>query len=772
MLGLTILGLATSPSPGQGIDLLGRPVGEIQVQGLISVPEQLVHNQVRLRPGSPYDARVVQEDIVRITHLGRFKNVQAQVQPQPDGSVVVIYVLTEQPLLTAVTVQGNKAIPTEDLLGMVGLLPGDPAFGHLIDRGIHQIQSAYEKAGFFSTSVTYDQQLLDEKGELVFKVREGPKIRIRQMTFQGIAAFTTKQLRSKIKSTTYIPILRPGVLNRQELDNDAARIREFYNQRGYLDAQVGRKIDLSPDQKDAAVTFLVDEGRLYTVSAIRVEGNTIFNTTQVIEAMPLKVGDVFTTHLLDSSQRALRDLYGTLGYIQAGVQIDRLFHDKLPQVELLVRVREGRPYLVGTVSVRGNQLTQDKVIMRSIRGLGQGRRFDSAGMRATEQMLKQSSLFSDAKITILGDPEDAYRDVLIEVKEANTGSLSFGAGISSDAGIVGAIDLIQRNFDVADPPESPGEFFTGKSFRGAGQYFSLSLQPGDELSRYAVSFREPYLLDMDVSLDTSLFFFERQREDWDEQRSGGSFGLGRRFGDVWSASIRFRAEEIEISNINTDAPIDAFQVQGDSLITSIGVVVGRNTTDNRIFPTRGNRIQLELTRTGALGGDFDFTRVNLEFNQFWTLDEDFFGRRTVLSARVEVGHIVEQDEAPLFERLYAGGHRDFRGFRFRGVGPRGIRNDTRTVGDDPVGGDWLLLFGLQYDFPVFQDVVRGVLFLDTGTVQDDLGFEEYRVSAGAGIRLKIPFLGQAPFALDFAVPIVKEPNDETQVVSFDLALPF
>ena len=280
--------------------------------------------------------------------------------------------------------------------------------------------------------------------------------------------------------------------------------------------------------------------------------------------------------------------------------------------------------------------------------------------------------------------------------------------------MLGAIDLVQRNFDIADVPESLGEFFTGKSFRGAGQFFAMTLQPGDELSRYSVQFREPYIFDSSYSFDTNLFFFEREREDWDEQRLGAHLGLGHRFGDVWSGSVRLRTEEIEISDIEASAPIDAFAVEGDSTITSINLIVSRNRTDNLIFPTSGNRLSLEINRTGVFGGDFDFTRAELTFKQFWPVDEDFFGRRTVVSLRLELGYIFEDDEAPLFERFYAGGHRNFRGFQFRGVGPRGVRADTLTLGEDPVGGDWQFLLGLEYNFPIYKDVVRGVVFMDSG----------------------------------------------------------
>jgi outer membrane protein insertion porin family len=95
-----------------------------------------------------------------------------------------------------------------------------------------------------------------------------------------------------------------------------------------------------------------------------------------------------------------------------------------------------------------------------------------------------------------------------------------------------------------------------------------------------------------------------------------------------------------------------------------------------------------------------------------------------------------------------------------------------VLGDEPVGGNWLFLLGSEYNVPLYQDVFRGVLFIDSGTVQKDIGFDRYRLAVGAGVRIKIPFLGQAPFALDFAFPIAEQNGDDTQVFSFDLAVPF
>lgn len=769
---------AAAAARGQGVDLANRPVAEVRIQGLKQVTDELVRNQLRMVPGEPYDAKVVEADIVRITHLGRFDAVTAQVEPRDDGAVILTYVVTEQPLIADVQFVGNKAVTDQDLFEKVLLRTGDPIDPFLIDSGKRAIREVYEDKGFFVVDVQTDDELLAESNILIFRIREGPLVRIRGIAFEGNTSFADHELRSRIKSETYFPIFKKGELNREQLELDATRVRDFYRERGYLDAEVGRRIDIAPDQKGATVVFVVSEGRRYTVDQVRIEGNALFPTDQILHRMSMRTGDVFSTDKLRQSRDALVDMYGKLGFIETQVEINRLFHEDQPLVDLLVQIREGKSYVVGQVSIRGNEVTKDKVILRQLRGMEPGRPFDRSGVELTQRRLSESPLFSEAAVTIDRNLDAPSRDVLIDVKEQNTGSLSFGAAVGSDSGVLGAIDLIQRNFDIADVPESWGELFSGKAFRGAGQYFALTLQPGDELSQYRVSFREPYLFESDFFLDMSAFIFERERDVYDEGRIGGSLGIGQRFGDIWSASVAVRYEDIDISNIESDAPVDVFEVEGKSILTGAGIKATRDTTDSLFFPSRGSRWNIGLEQVGALGGDYTFPKLAMDYNKFWTVDEDFFERKTIVRLRNELGYIFDGDEAPVFERFYAGGHRTFRGFEYRGVGPRGIRADTGTVGDDPVGGDWMFLLGLEYSVPVWggptpsQDLLRMVFFTDTGTVQEDIGFDEYRISVGMGIRLKIPFLGQAPFAVDFAYPILKEDGDETQYISFDLAVPF
>jgi outer membrane protein insertion porin family len=767
---LACLGFLAVAAHAQPADLAHRPVADVRVEGVREVDQQLVRNQIRMRAGRPYDPDTVARDIENITRLGRFSSVRARVEPNDDGTLTLVYTVEEQSLLADVRVVGNRALSDQRLLEAAALRAGQARDPFLIARGRDRVTDLYRERGYYLAEVTVDEETLEETGVLIYSVREGPRVRVRNVRFLGNEAFEDDLLAGRVRTREYFPLLERGVLSEERIARDVNRVREYYRDRGYRDVRVGRRITLSDDQLDAVVTFIVDEGPQYLVEEIVFEGNTEVSDAQLIEAMPLKRGDVFSADTVQRAHTAVEDLYGKAGYIlaESGIEIrDLPVGDN--RLRVVVRLNEGRPHTVGGVVIRGNNITKDNVLRRHIRGIRPGRVLDTSGVAATEDRLLQSGLVSEARVTLQQTPEDEVRDVLIEVKEARTGSLNLGAALSSDAGVLGSFSISQRNFDIAAWPESWEHLISGQAFRGAGQQFDLHLQPGSELQRYQVRFTEPHLAESDYSLSTDAFYFTRDRHRHDEERLGGSVGFGRRFGDVWSANVTTRVEAINIRDIGPKAPRDVFDVRGSSVVDTLGFSVVRNTTDSWVFPTRGSRLSLGAEQAGAFG-DYSFTRATAEYKTYWTVDEDFLGRKTVLSLRLEAGQIF--GSAPVFERFYAGGHQTFRGFNYRGAGPRGIRNDTGRVGEDPVGGDFLFLAGLEYNFPVWEEALRGVVFVDSGTVDHSVRFDKYRVSVGAGVRLRLPILGQAPIALDLAYPIVREPGDDKQIFSFNVALPF
>ncbi|MEM7577819.1 MAG: outer membrane protein assembly factor BamA [Planctomycetota bacterium] len=761
----------------QGIDPANRPIAAVRITGLEEVPEPLVRNAIRLEAGGAYDGDRVQADVQRITRLGRFSKVVATVADDPNGGgVIVTYELEEQPLLRSVELRGVKSIEQSDLRAAIVLRAGDPADVFLVERARQQIVDAYEAEGFFRVQAEVDEALLEEQQQLRFNVVEGPRVRVRDIRFEGNTTFTAEELDKEVKQQQYFPVFRKGHLDQGLLTLDAARVRTYLQARGYLDAQVDRRIDISPDQREAVVTFVVSEGSRYTVSDVRFSSGDgtplLLPETQMLLAMSLKPGAVFSSDKVQGSAEAIADLYGKLGYRDVAVNIARRFAADRPEVRLDVSIEQGKPTTVGKVIVSGNDLTQTRVVLREVRGMTPGRRFDKTGEDRTRQRLNDSPLFRDTSVTVLGDPDDEIRDVLIEVSERNTGSIAFGANLSSDLGIGAAIDINQRNFDILDFPDSWGDFTSGKAFRGGGQVFDLTLSPGAENSTYAVSWRDPAFLDSDYSLGFSGFITDRERSDFTEGRKGGTVRVGKRFGDVWSGSVGGRYTQVDIDDIDEDEAItDVFDVEGESDLTSLEFNVRRSTTDSNIEPSRGSRLDLGLEQVGLFGGDYDFTRASAGVTKFWTVDEDFLGRKTVVLASAATTYILQDDEAPIFERVFAGG-RSFRGFEFRGVGPRGIVASTGAVSEDAAGGRFSLLTTLQYEFPLIDQYLRGVVFTDQGTVDDDIDLSDWRVSVGAGLRMKIPFLSQAPFAVDFAVPVIEEEGDEEELISFTLDIPF
>ncbi len=770
-----------------------RPVRAVRLLGLERTDPQLAQNQVRTRAGQPLNPETVRADVVRLNRLGRFRELNARVQPLDDGSVDVLFQFAETPIIQAVDIVGNRQVPNSEIQPFIDLLRDTPIDEFQLGAARSAIEKVYRDKGYFQATVTIDEKEL-ENGVVLFRVAEGERVRVTDIRFEGNASFEPRQLTPNIKTTT-AGIFETGPVDNEQLDRDVASLLEFYRNRGYLDVRADRQVVFSPNGREAIVKFIVSEGPLYTLRSVRAEtpgddklrsGSppTVFSVGQLAGLMEIKAGDVYAVDKIRRSLDAARNAYLQMGYVDVQIASFELRDPDKPEVDLLLVISEVRPFKTGMIRVKGNDTTQDKVIIREL-NIKPERPLDASAERIapgrppvsrTEQRIIDTRLFAPGSVKLTIQPEDpaepGYRDLLIEVQETNTGSLSFGAAVNSDAGVTGLISLRQRNFDVADVPDSFGEFLAGRAFRGAGQDFNITLAPGTEVQEYAIGLTDPNLLDSDYSGSIGGSFRQRRYDEYDEDRLRLRFGFGRKFGERWAGNVLFRAENIRIEDIESDAPVDLFEVEGNNALTGIGFQLTRSTVDARFRPTKGSRLQFEAERVGAMGGDFEFTRLNASHIVFFPVYESFLGYKTILSFKTEATYIPEgSDNAPVFERIYLGGT-SFRGFNFRQVSPKGIRNDNGQVGDDPVGGTWGFFTGVEINQPVWQDIVSVVGFVDTGTVTDEIGFDEYRVSAGLGLRIYVPAIGPVPLAFDFGFPILKEDGDRERVFSFSFDLPF
>lgn len=777
-----------------------RAIREVKLVGVRDQDMDLVGAQVRARVGSPLSAETVRGDVSRLTRLGRFKEILAEVTPLEDGSVELVYRCTPTPIIDDVQAVGNRQITDNELSGEISLLRNTPLDEFQLGSAANRIRRLYRNKGYYNASVKIEQEVVEDKVVVVFRIIEGDRVKITDIRFKGNEAFTSRQLGPNVKTETS-GLFQSGEIDEEKIDQDVANIVTFYKDRGYLDIRADREMTFSPNGKEAVLTFLVAEGRVYTLREVKAVGSDpekrdsgirppgkqlpprVLSMEQLAGLMEMKPGDVYSQDKIRSSMDALRNAYARMGYVDARVQRFELRDENKPEVDLLLVVDEGRQFKAGLITVSGNDITQRKIILDEMDMIRPDRLLDNSSVRSgdrvitnAERKLEESRLFEQGSIKLTVQPEKpenpGYRDVLVEVKETNTGSFNFGAAVSSDAGVTGLISLNQRNFDVADTPDSFSEFISGRAFRGAGQIFNISLAPGTELQTYSISLTDPTLFDSDYSGTIAGSYRQREYDEYDEDRITGRLAFGRRFGERWGGNITVRAEQVDIRDIDNDSAVDLFEVEGDNPITGVGLNLIRNTLDSRFRTTEGTRLELGVERVGLLGGDFDFTKLSAEYVVYFPIYEDFLGRKTVMHVRTAASYIPEgPDEAPIFERYFLGGS-TFRGFRFRTISPKGIRNDTGELGDDPVGGTWSFFAGTEIEQPVFQDVISVVGFLDTGTVTDDIGFDDYRVSVGAGLRFRVPFLGPAPLAFDFGFPLVKQYGDRERVFSFSIDFPF
>ena len=358
-------------------------------------------------------------------------------------------------------------------------------------------------------------------------------------------------------------------------------------------------------------------------------------------------------------------------------------------------------------------------------------------------------------------PPTVDLDVLLE--EARTGRFMFGMGVNSNLGVTGQIVIDERNFDWRKIPTSWSEIVNGTAWRGAGQGFRLEAMPGNRVQRYLVSFTEPYLYLPGFSdpfvLSLSGFFFDRRYFDWDEQRLGGRISLGTRVTHDLSVTAALGLQNVNIHDprvVGLVPELDA--VLGDNSLFSGRFSITHDTRDTPFNATEGHFIELAYEQ---VFGTFDYPRGDIEFRKYFLVRErpDGSGRHT-LSYNFRVGFSGSQ--TPIFENYFAGGYSSLRGFEFRGAAPVGAAGVI-------VGGEFQFLGSLEYQFPLTaDDMIRGVVFTDYGTVEEkiEINSDNYRIAPGFGLRVAVPALGPAPLALDFAFPIAHADTDQIENFSF------
>lgn len=350
--------------------------------------------------------------------------------------------------------------------------------------------------------------------------------------------------------------------------------------------------------------------------------------------------------------------------------------------------------------------------------------------------------------------------VKVRVGETQTGIIQASIGVNSDIGLQGMIKLEERNFDIFKLPKS---FFRVEdwrnAFRGGNQLFRIEASPGQNYSRYEATWQQPYLFHTNFSFGVSGFYYNRYYDEWKEDRLGGNLSLGYSLTPDLRLNMFLGAQNIEIHNRIDPMPPDLEKVLGKNEMYTAGINLTHDTRDSRYLASEGHSYSFGVEHAM---GTWNFTRANYDLRKYFTLWEraDTSGR-WILGLRSAAG--ITESGTPIYERYYGGGFSSIRGFEYRGVSPR--------WGSSSIGGCFEFYNSAELIFPITaDDMVRGVVFVDSGTVESKISKwdQNYRVTAGFGLRITIPMMGPVPIAFDFAFPLSKDPMDQTQVFAFSI----
>ena len=746
--------LPAPPAPAQAAEGPDTVV-EVRVEGNQALTPREVLSHVKTRAGATFSEELIRADEQALLKTRRFENVVA-TKAQTDKGVIVTFRVAERPLVESVTFQGGKVFTGKQLAQAVTLAAGDPIDRFQIDSGARAIEAKYRSKGHHAASVTVDPDALQQR-RVVYRIVEGQQVFVRAVRFNGNNTLTARELRGAVKTRKRLWPFITGAMDDETVDRDVLDLKTHYRDKGFLDVQVDRELGF--DGKKAVVTFLIEEGVRYRIRKAVFQGAAVFTEAELGGDLDLVPGAFYDALALRRDVQHVQDRYGEIGYIYAGVGTRIVYTETPGLIDLVYNIEEEGQFRVGRIEIRGNDLTRMNVIRRQVQ-FYPGQWYNTVAARQTEQRLKESELFDRAEITPFGEAP-GVRNALVEVSEAKTAHFIIGAGVSSSAGLLGNISYTENNFDILAWPGSWRQVAQGRAFKGAGQVFSISAEPGTEFSRFKVAWREPYLFDKPYSLGTTAFLFTSGRETYDETRYGGILSLGRRYKNRWYGEVSTRAEAVEVSGLSHDAPPDVVKVEGTTPLLGVKALLAKDRTDSTWLPSKGDRIVMSYEHVFS---DFNFDVVNGDYHVYRTIYVDPLDRKHILAGRLSAGYIL--GEAPVFERFYGGGLGSIRGFRTRGISPR--QGPTHEV----VGGQFLTFIGGEYSYPLVGEQLRGVVFLDTGTVESDASLGGYRASVGFGVRWHVPFMGSVPMSLDFGFPLVKDAQDDTQIFSFSMGWRF
>ncbi|MBF0441438.1 MAG: outer membrane protein assembly factor BamA [Oligoflexales bacterium] len=728
-------------------------VVEIIVRGNSKVESDAILATIGTVVGKPIVPSIISKDIKKLYELGYFSEIHL-FKKNVEGGIRLIIEVKEKPSIMEIKFVGLEEITEEDLSKKLQTKKYTIVNEATITNDLRLIEKQYLEKGFYLAQATYTlEKIKDNENEvtLTYNVKEGGKVQVGSIDILGNKYFTTSEIISKFMSkplTRTSAFSSPGSVYLDEMVNrDVEALSYFYKDFGFAEVKVSKPVQVMDSSWEfVRITMEVEEGIQYNVGSIDVSGDLLYTKEELFEWMKLKPGELFRFSKFRADVEMLIDKYGDKGYAFVDVNPKHVFDREKKIVHLNYEITKGEKIYFGEMTIVGNTKSRDNVIRREVE-VADSELYSGTKLTSSKQNIERLGFFEEVQTIRQRDEKEAnVLNYKFKVKEKPTGQLQaavgFSPGSTAESNWFGQGSYREEN----QSGKAWKVNLTGKW--NGGRNYSLETgitDPRVNDSKWSLGFGASWQHEIQVITDGV---------NVEEKRIDASVTVGR---DIIEKIRGFTTYKISKITQNSDAfLLDRFTDNG--IESSLILGLSRNTTNNYLDPTEGNKATISQQITGGkiLRGDSQYLEslfsdaqyIPIDFTETYRTYLRFYGVLGLLNT-------YEDKPIPFSVRYRMGGPMDLRAYGYKTIGPK--YNILQAPGDMPksinYGGTKKLLFQIEYFFPIIQEAnIKGLFFTDFGKVyRDDENIElkKFTHDVGFGFRWITPI---APFRFEWAYP--------------------
>lgn len=746
---LSVLGMAGIILPAGAVT-----VSRVEVSGTKRMDSESVRILTGVKIGDEVGSARTNEIVKKLHDSGYFSRINVSMV----GNVLKID-LTESPVISQVTVEGNDEISTDDLKKEIQLKERASYDETVIGSDVQRLLTIYQRKGFFGTKINPKKIELDNnRVNVVYEITEGHPTYISDIDFSGNKKFSGRTLRGEILSREHAWwrfMSQFDVFDEDRILYDQQMLRQFYLRNGYADVNVtGANGRFTPNREYYSVTFNIVEGEKYKFGELTIDNPfPDVPNEKLYDVIKMDTGDTYNIDLVEETISALRGAVANYGYAFISVEPIPVKNDENRTISFKFRIEKTNRIYLNSINILGNVRTFDSVIEQSL-PMRAGDPFSLQTIEEGRQNLMHTRYFKNVQMVPSKIADANMMNLDIRLEEQPTGELSGGVGWSNINGFMVDAGITENNF------------------MGRGQVVQIKGSIAQYQKQALFSFTEPYLFGRALSggFDVAYTMYDYKGLtgfDYDRDSLTVSGRLGWALTDHWSQSMRLSAAFDQ----NSDPQ------QGSGMIHARLYSLG---TALRYYNLKTNFEQ--NTHTGVVGNlgatytGFGGTTTYMRYYGDVTAMVKFLDDRWQLKTSVEGGYIepVGDDYIPRVYRYFLGGE-SLRGFDVAGV--RRISQNSYSL-----GGLWKINGSTQLNFPVFipdEYQVKGFVFTDYGILGDPAVPKEhpeqnYLQEMGAGWRTSVGFgvywnTPMGPMNFSWGWPLKIDENDKERrfLLSFE-----